>query len=63
MVRRRLLNTKGQNVVEYLLVVVTVVLVALYIMNTQDSPMKRTLENVLNDSVGDIDRMKSEIRY
>ena len=63
MVRRHLWNTKGQNVVEYLLVVVSVVLVALYIMNTQNSPMKTAVENVLQDAVTDIDGLRSELKF
>ena len=56
-------NRKGQNVIEYLLVSVTVIILALAFMNTQNSPMKSAVENVLEDSVADLRQLNSELQF
>jgi hypothetical protein len=61
--KTRLKNAKGQNIIEYLLVSVAVILIALAFMNTQNSPMKTAVENVLQDAVTDIDGLRSELKF
>lgn len=56
-------NSKGQNVIEYLLVTAVFVLVCLVFFNPRNSPGKTALENITNDIVDDILRLNSEITY
>lgn len=54
---------RGQNVVEYLLLTVAVVVVALSVFRTGGGPMKRAMENMLNGTVNGIKVLNSELRY
>jgi hypothetical protein len=62
--RKTTLNAKGQNIIEYLLLVTAVVIVLIAFMNTRsDAPMRNALEHTLNTSVDGIDRLDDELRF
>jgi hypothetical protein len=56
-------KNKGQNVIEYLLLVVAVVVVLLVFMNPQGGPMKNAMENIANGTVAGIDRLNKELKF
>jgi Flp pilus assembly pilin Flp len=59
----RLRDNRGQNVIEYLLVVVAIVFVVIAFMNTQNGPMKNALDNVFSDTVNDIQGLNRELKF
>ncbi len=62
--RKQALNAKGQNIIEYLLVVTVSVIVLISFMNTRsDGPMRNALEHTLNTTVGGINRLDDELRF
>lgn len=54
---------RGQNFIEYLILVVGVVLVLFYVMNPKSGPMKNAIENVFNGTIKGITVLNSEIKY
>jgi len=54
---------RGQNVVEYLLLTVAVVIVLFSVLNTRGGPMKSALDNILDSKVQDIKNLNSELKY
>lgn len=61
--QKKILKTcnKGQNVIEYLLLVTVFVILLLSFLNTRNGPMKNALENILNDTVYDISTLQNEL--
>ncbi|MBI3602016.1 MAG: hypothetical protein HY209_03890 [Candidatus Omnitrophica bacterium] len=56
-------NNKGQNVVEYILVAVAVVLVCLVLLNPQSGPVKKSVETTLNSTVDSINSIANTIQF
>jgi len=56
-------NHKGQNVVEYILIAVAVVLVGLVFLNPQSSPVKNSVETILNSTVNSIHNIAQSIHF
>lgn len=56
-------NKKGQNVIEYLLLTAIVALICIIFFSPTNGPMKSGMENVFNDTVKDIDRLRDEIKF
>jgi hypothetical protein len=59
----RLQGDRGQNIIEYLLVVVAVVVVVLALTNTRNGPMKNALENIFDTTVNGVSRLNSELKF
>ncbi|MFA5087409.1 MAG: hypothetical protein WC552_00070 [Candidatus Omnitrophota bacterium] len=55
-------NSKGQNILEYILLVVAFVLVVLYFLGPR-GPFKRAVNDVLDGSIDQIDRMVHNITF
>lgn len=53
----------GQNVIEYILVTATVVLICIVFFNPASGPARTGMENVLNQTVSGIDSIRSEIQF
>jgi hypothetical protein len=57
-------NSKGQNIIEYILVTAAVIAVLIAFTRTSsDGPVRNALDNVLNATVDDISRMKGELKF
>lgn len=56
------LNSNGQNIVEYILLVVAVLLVFFVFLNPHGSPLKNSVETTLNSTINLIDNAASEIQ-
>lgn len=54
-------NSRGQNIIEYLLVTAVVILICVAFFNPSDSPGRRALENITNDIILDMDRLDHDI--
>ncbi len=48
---------KGQNIVEYILLAVAVILVFLVILNPQSGPLKNSVERTINSTVDKINEL------
>ena len=55
-------NRKGQNVVEYILLVVAVVVVCIFFLR-QNGPFKSAVEKSLDTTTQRIDKASSEIKF
>jgi hypothetical protein len=59
-------NHKGQNIVEYILMAVAVILVMLVILNPKSGPLKHSVERTLNSTTNQLDKLStgtSSIRF
>ena len=57
-------NSKGQNVIEYVLLVVAIVVVCLYYYsNLSTSPMGSAVKSMLNSTVNMVNNLNSELKY
>ena len=54
---------RGQNVIEYLIVTVTVVIIVLLAANTQGGHLKNAMDNILNDTVNGIAGLRNELKF
>ena len=55
-------NSSGQNVVEYLLLVTTVLIVAIVFLG-KNGPFHRSVEGVLNETVEQLNDLRNEINF
>ena len=55
-------NAKGQNMVEYILLVVAVILVCIYFFTT-NSPMSNAVNATLNSVVNQLNNINSQIHF
>ena len=65
-IKKRMINLntrrlRGQNVIEYLLLTAVMALICLAFFHPVSGPAKTALDNILNDTVQDIDRIRNEI--
>ena len=56
-------NCKGQNVIEYLLLTATVVILLVTFMKTSNSPMKNAMDNIYNDTVDGVASLNAELKF
>lgn len=56
-------NLKGQNVIEFILLFVAVVLVFFVLLNPHSGLIKKTTETTINSTINMIDHTKNEIRF
>lgn len=56
-------NFKAQNIIEYILLVVAVLLVFLVFLNPKSGPMKNSVEKTINGTVNMIDSAANEIKF
>ncbi len=56
-------NNKAQNIVEYILIVVAVVLVGLVFLNPQSGAVKKSVETTLNSTVDAVDNITQSIKF
>lgn len=54
-------NSKGQNVIEYVLLVAAVVIVCVYFISS--GPMRQTLNATLNSMVNEVKNLNSQIKF
>lgn len=57
------MNSKGQNMIEYILLAVAVVLVFLVLLNPKSGSVKKSVEKTLNSTVDMINGTTKEIRF
>mgnify|MGYP001612850181 CR=1 FL=1 len=67
-IKNRMLNLntrrlRGQNVIEYLLLTAIMALICLAFFHPVSGPAKTAMDNILNDTVQDIDRIRNEIQW
>lgn len=55
-------DNKGQNIIEYILLVVAVILVFLVLLNPKSGPVKTSIETTLNSTVNMIDATNQDIQ-
>ena len=55
-------NTKGQNIVEYILLVVAILLVCIYFF-TNNGPMPNAVNATLNSIVNQLNNINSQIKF
>ncbi len=55
-------NSKGQNMVEYVLLVTAVLLVCIYFFTTQSGPMPNAINATLNSIVNQINNINGQIQ-
>lgn len=53
----------GQNVIEYLLVTAVFLLICLVFFHPSSGPAKTAMENILNQTVTDIDMLRGQIQF
>jgi uncharacterized protein YoxC len=56
-------NMRGQNIVEYILLVVAVLLVFLVILNPQSGTIKKSVETTINGTADQISIITSQIKF
>ncbi len=57
-------NAKGQNMVEYILLVTAVLLVCIYFFTTQSGgPMPKSINATLNSMVNQINNINGQIKF
>ncbi len=56
------IDSTGQNIIEYILLVVAVILVFLLLLNPQSGLIKNSVERTLNSTVNMIDQINKEIK-
>ena len=56
-------NNQAQNIVEYILLVVAVILVFLVVLNPRSGLLKKSVEKTLNGSVDQIGNITNEIQF
>ena len=55
-------DSKGQNMVEYILLVTAVLLVCIYFFMTKSGPMSNSINASLNSIVNQVNNLNSEIK-
>ncbi|MDE2027304.1 MAG: hypothetical protein KGJ11_02025 [Candidatus Omnitrophica bacterium] len=55
------MNSKGQNIIEYILMVTAVLLVCIYFFTA--GPMKQSVNTALNTMVNEIQNINSQINF
>ena len=56
-------NKKAQNVVEFILLAVAVILIFLAFLNPQTGPMKHSVNSLLNSTIDKIHNIAQEIKF
>jgi hypothetical protein len=56
-------KTAGQNVIEYLLVTAVFLLICVVFFHPAAGPAKTAMENILNQTIVDINKLRDEIVF